>query len=103
MRTMILLLIFCFSTSGAWAAESVLKKAQRTFKPIPQKPPLLAGNPANMAKVELGKKLYFDPRLSSSYLISCNTCHNVGLGGVDLQETSTVTAGRKGRGTPLRY
>jgi len=33
--------------------------------------------------VELGKKLYFEPRLSKSGIISCNTCHNLGLGGVD--------------------
>ncbi|MGI0407140.1 cytochrome-c peroxidase [Helicobacter himalayensis] len=41
-------------------------------------------NKSTPAKVELGKKLYFDPRLSRSNLISCNTCHNLGLGGVDL-------------------
>jgi len=34
-------------------------------------------------RVELGKKLYFEPRLSKSSLISCNWCHNLGLGGVD--------------------
>ena len=34
-------------------------------------------------RVELGKKLYFEPRLSKSGLISCNTCHNLGLGGAD--------------------
>ena len=34
-------------------------------------------------KVELGKKLFFEPRLSKSGIISCNTCHNLGLGGVD--------------------
>ncbi|MCW1360111.1 cytochrome-c peroxidase [Campylobacter sp. CCS1377] len=34
-------------------------------------------------KAELGKKLYFEPRLSKSGLISCNTCHNLGLGGAD--------------------
>jgi len=34
-------------------------------------------------KVALGKKLYFEPRLSKSGIISCNTCHNLGLGGVD--------------------
>ena len=34
-------------------------------------------------KVELGKRLYFEPRLSKSGIISCNTCHNLGLGGVD--------------------
>lgn len=40
-------------------------------------------NPMNASKVELGKKLYFDPRLSKSGLISCNTCHNLALGGAD--------------------
>ncbi len=34
-------------------------------------------------RVELGKMLYFEPRLSKSSLISCNWCHNLGLGGVD--------------------
>lgn len=34
-------------------------------------------------KVALGKQLYFEPRLSKSGLISCNTCHNLGLGGTD--------------------
>ncbi len=34
-------------------------------------------------RVELGKQLFFDPRLSESGLISCNWCHNLGLGGVD--------------------
>ena len=34
-------------------------------------------------KVELGKKLYFDPRLSKSGFISCNSCHNLGEAGDD--------------------
>ncbi|MBD3789947.1 MAG: cytochrome-c peroxidase [Campylobacterales bacterium] len=34
-------------------------------------------------KVALGKQLYFEPRLSKSGIISCNTCHNLGLGGTD--------------------
>lgn len=40
-------------------------------------------NPITNAKVKLGKQLYFDPRLSKSGIISCNTCHNLGMGGVD--------------------
>ncbi|WP_104696143.1 cytochrome-c peroxidase [Helicobacter salomonis] len=35
-------------------------------------------------QVELGKMLYLDPRISTSYLISCNTCHNLGMAGVDM-------------------
>jgi cytochrome c peroxidase len=40
-------------------------------------------DPITDAKVELGKKLFFDPRLSRSGIISCNTCHNLGMGGDD--------------------
>lgn len=40
-------------------------------------------------KAELGKKLYFDTRLSKSGIISCNTCHNLALGGVDGVEVAT--------------
>ena len=32
--------------------------------------------------------LYFDPRLSASHTISCNSCHNLGLGGADAESTS---------------
>ena len=42
----------------------------------------------NLAKVELGKKLYFDPRLSKSGFISCNSCHNLSMGGTDNLKTS---------------
>lgn len=40
-------------------------------------------NPITEQKVELGKKLYFDPRLSKSGFISCNSCHNLSEGGDD--------------------
>ncbi|MDD5052389.1 MAG: cytochrome-c peroxidase [Sulfuricurvum sp.] len=40
-------------------------------------------NPTTATKVELGKMLYFEPRLSKSGLISCNTCHNLAIGGTD--------------------
>ncbi len=42
----------------------------------------------NPAKVELGKKLWFDPRLSKSGFISCNSCHNLSMGGSDNLKTS---------------
>lgn len=76
------------SSLSAVAADDLMVAAQARFKPIPREPPSLPGNPATPAKVELGKMLYFDPRLSASHAISCNSCHNVGLGGVDAEETS---------------
>ncbi len=40
------------------------------------------------ALVELGKKLWFDTRLSKSGFISCNSCHNLSMGGTDNLKTS---------------
>ncbi|MEJ2692129.1 MAG: cytochrome-c peroxidase [Candidatus Thiodiazotropha sp.] len=42
----------------------------------------------NLGMAELGKKLYFDPRLSKSGFISCNSCHNLSMGGTDNLRTS---------------
>lgn len=50
--------------------------------------PLEAVTVKDEAKVELGKKLYFDPRLSKSGFISCNSCHNLSMGGTDNLQTS---------------
>ncbi|OZB58126.1 MAG: cytochrome C peroxidase [Lysobacterales bacterium 14-68-21] len=72
----------------AWSQSDLQRQAQQLFKPIPSTPPALPGNPATPERVALGKMLYFDPRLSESHAISCNSCHMVGMGGVDLQETS---------------
>ena len=41
--------------------------------------PIEAAKVENPAKVELGKKLFFDPRLSMSGIISCNTCRSAAL------------------------
>ena len=78
----------CLATSQAWSQSALMKQAQGLFKPIPATAPALPGNPATPAKVNLGRTLYFEPRLSESHAISCNSCHMVGMGGVDLQETS---------------
>jgi cytochrome c peroxidase len=82
--------------SAASAADEVMKRAQSMFKPIPVKVPEMKGKSFTQAKVELGKMLYFEPRLSASALISCNTCHNVGMGGADFQETSVGHGWQKG-------
>lgn len=84
------------SVGAAQEKDDLLAKCRQLFKPIPAQAPAAKGNPASPAKVELGRMLYFDPRLSSSQLISCNTCHNVSLAGADLQETSTGHGWQKG-------
>lgn len=91
-----LIAVICFSFQLAVAAGPLREEALQAFSPIPLGPPEMKNNPITPEKVELGKMLYFDPRLSKSALISCNTCHNVGLAGADYQETSTGHGWQKG-------
>lgn len=71
------------------AAEESAKTAdaESAVKNEPIKP-IEAATPKDSAMVELGKKLYFDPRLSKSGFISCNSCHNLSMGGTDNLQTS---------------
>ena len=52
------------------------------IKPIPR------AEVTDGKKVELGTMLFFEPRLSKSGFISCNSCHNLSTGGVDGLPTS---------------
>ena len=87
-----------------WGSEDLLQRAQSLFKPIPSEPPALKQNVLSPERIELGKMLYFEPRLSKSWLISCNTCHNLGMAGVDMVETSLGHGWRKGpRNSPTVF
>jgi len=77
--------VVCLLSSG-WVA------AQRP-EPIQPITPAAVTNPLMM---ELGKKLYFDPRLSKSGFISCNSCHNLSMGGSDNLKTSIGHNWQKG-------
>ncbi|MCI4407332.1 MAG: cytochrome-c peroxidase [Sulfuricurvum sp.] len=86
MKTLLLSAIVATSVMGA----SLVDEAKNAgLKPIPSSAKALEKltsnpkNPTTAAKVELGKMLYFEPRLSKSGLISCNTCHNLATGGTD--------------------
>lgn len=74
---------------AAYAATSILAispaHATDSTEPIQ---PIEAAKIKNPAMVELGKKLFFDPRLSKSGFISCNSCHNLSMGGSDNIKTS---------------
>ncbi len=53
-------------------------------------------NPVTKAKFELGKQLYFDPRVSKDGTVSCATCHNPEKGWTDGVTTSIGIAGQVG-------
>ena len=61
------------SKSNAPQAES--ESAPEKLVPLPRAVPAPKDNPTTPAKVELGKKLFFDPRLSGDNKMSCVTCH----------------------------
>lgn len=75
---------FAFSLAVAAAMSSLCASVQAA-EPIDPIEPVEVKNPA---LVELGKMLFFEPRLSRSGFISCNSCHNLATGGVDNLQTS---------------
>ncbi|MGU3494476.1 cytochrome-c peroxidase [Xanthobacteraceae bacterium A53D] len=81
---------------GTAVAADLRTDALTQFKPIPSAPPELKGNALTPAKVDLGRKLFFDPRLSASQALSCNSCHNIGTGGVDAGPTSVGHGWQRG-------
>ncbi|MEO7107626.1 MAG: cytochrome-c peroxidase [Rhodoferax sp.] len=104
MKVLALVVLGCLATCQAWSQDTLMKQAQGLFKPIPNTAPALPGNASTPVKVNLGKMLYFEPRLSESHSITCNSCHMVGMGGVDLQETSLGHRWQRGgRNAPTVY
>lgn len=71
------------------------------FEPLPFFPPIPAENTMTPEKVELGKMLFFEPRISASGVISCATCHNPALGWADRIPRAVGHGGQVGeRNTP---
>jgi len=89
---------------GTATAADLRERAKEHFQPIPDAPPPIEGNPITPEKIELGRMLFFEPRISQSGAISCNTCHNLGLSGSDYQSTALGHAWMKGpRNTPTVF
>ncbi|MBT9099881.1 cytochrome-c peroxidase [Methylovulum psychrotolerans] len=66
------------------------------WETLPTEAPAPADNPTTPEKVELGKMLYHDPRLSSTGTVSCSSCHNTMLGGEDNRPNSMGVHGQTG-------
>lgn len=60
------------------------------------RPAIPEDNPITPEKVCLGKRLYFDKRLSIDDTVSCATCHDLRLAGGDGSPVSTGIRGQKG-------
>lgn len=82
----------------AGAVESFAERALALEVPLGLKAiSVPSNNPLTYAKVELGRMLFFDKRLSVDDSVSCATCHNPALGWSDAQPVATGIGGQKGR------
>ncbi len=97
MRLSLIISALIFSMTASLAQAEI----PWTFQPLPAQPPIPADNPQTDAKIELGKQLFFDPRLSISGTHSCNSCHNLAAGGEDGLAQPVGVHGNKGRRSTL--
>jgi cytochrome c peroxidase len=104
--------ILLFAALAAVVASSVAANDQELrakattvgLQALPYGPQQPNDNAMTREKIDLGKMLFFDPRLSASGVISCNTCHNLGTGGDDNLPTSVGHGWQKGpRNSPTVF
>lgn len=84
-----------FKKEKAKTDVGLLKKAKAFFQPLPEIA-VSANNELTPEKIALGKKLYYDKRLSKDGTISCNSCHDLNKYGVDNLPTSPGDEGKNG-------
>jgi cytochrome c peroxidase len=77
-------------------AATVAKSDLVAFAPLPAAVPTAQPGANEAAEVTLGRMLYYEPRLSRSQTISCNSCHDLPTYGVDHQPTSDGHKGQRG-------
>ncbi|HTF33653.1 MAG TPA: cytochrome c peroxidase [Myxococcota bacterium] len=81
-----------WSAADAPSAPELQQRARARFGVLPAEAKS-AANPITKEKVELGRALYFDKRLSSDGKVSCNSCHVLSSYGVDHEPASLGHAG----------
>lgn len=68
--------------------DELRERANMLFKPVPTAEEVIKERNLNADQIELGRMLFFEPRISKSHIITCNTCHSLGTGGADNVPTS---------------
>lgn len=96
MRLLLSLILASTAIAGMASADPLRDAAAEMFKPLPSTIPAVKDNPVTPEKIELGKALFMDPRLSASGVFSCYSCHNLATGGDDNMETSIGHGWQKG-------
>ena len=101
------------TTGSARPSTDAEIAAMKNLYVRPTEIPFPADNPYAPAKAELGKTLFFDPRLSRSGVQACVSCHNPSFGWEDGHKTAVgesaalaryqdrLSSGRAGAGRPI--
>ena len=91
-------LTLSLSSASAVADDAALREKAKSagLQALPYGTGQVTDNVLTREKIALGTLLFFDPRLSASGVISCNTCHNLGTGGDDNLPTSVGHGWQKG-------
>lgn len=76
------------ATASEVNVDELRALANNLFKPIPTADVIIKEKGLTQEQIDLGRWLWFEPRLSKSHIITCNTCHSVGTGGADNIPTS---------------
>ena len=89
---------------GARPAGTRPEGVSPLFAVLPDTVPEPADNPGTQERIDLGHQLFFEPKLSRSGTISCNTCHVVGAAGVDARDVAMGEGARTGpRNSPTVF
>ena len=98
-----LALVIGFSASTALAQVDITESFLPMFKALPTEVPA-PDNEINDAKVNLGRQLYFENRISKGAKMSCNSCHKLDAFGQDNLPFSPGHEGKLGgRSSPSTY
>lgn len=79
-----------------WVFLPAITGAALAWAQMPSHVLIPKDNPQTAAKIELGKQLYFDPRVSSTGTVSCNSCHDIMANGTDNRPVSMGVHGKTG-------
>lgn len=87
-RTIAIIALVVLMVTLSWTYSAMTQEERNSPSPLSAlgKVPTPEDNPMSDGKVELGKMLFFDPRLSGDASTSCATCHDPKMGWTDGQD-----------------
>src|SRR5699024_12469650 len=64
--------------------DKLRERANQLFKPVPTAEEIIKERNLNADQIELGRMLFFEPRISKAHILTCTTYQALGLAGADI-------------------